>query len=292
MLAITGITGHTGHFLIDELVKAQYRGKLKCLVRRRSKAEHLYKSGLNAEIVEGSLESEDILRVLLRDVETVIHIAGIHHSCQILRIGRECGVKRFILVHTTGMYSRFKAASQGYIQIENQIVPHMHEWNITILRPTMIFGDMCDYNISKFIRYVDRFPILPIVGGGDALIQPVNARDLAKGIYQVLRTEQCCGKAYDLSGEKAITLHQLYRMIGECLNTRRWIVSVPMWLCVLGAQLLKGCTLGRFDLIEKVQRMGEDRAYSHAMAVEDFGYSPEPFEIGLKRECEEYLASK
>ena len=292
MLAVTGITGHTGGFLIEELVKNQYPGKVKCLVRTKAKAEGLLNSGLDVEIVEGNLESEDALRQLLRNVDTVIHIAGIHYSSDILRIGNECGVRRFILIHTTGIYSKYKAASQEYIRIEKQITPQMKEMNITILRPTMIFGDVCDHNISKFISYVDKLLILPIVSGGRTRIQPVNARDLAQGIWKALQTEQCCGKAYDLSGEKAITLRQLYQMIGSYLDKRRCIVSFPMWLCVMGAYALKACSFGRIDVIEKVQRMGEDRAYSHAMAAEDFGYCPEPFEIGLKREVEEYVAKK
>lgn len=292
MLAITGITGHTGGFLWEELIRNQYSGKIRCLVRNPAKADRLLSKGLDAEIVEGTLQSEASVRELLREADTVIHIAGIRHSPGILRIGRECGVKRFILVHTTGMYSRFKAASREYIEIENRIAPLMEELNITVLRPTMIFGDLCDYNISKFIRFVDRLPVLPIVAGGKALVQPVNARDLARALYQVLMSENTRAKAYDISGEKPLSLRQLYRMIAEGLGKRRPIVSIPMWICVLGAYGLKLCSFGRLDLVEKVQRMGEDRAFSHTSAAEDFGYAPEPFAVGLKREVDAYLAGK
>ena len=292
MLAVTGITGHTGRFLIDELARAQYCGKIKCLVRTKSKADYLLKSGLNVEVIDGTLDSEKALEDLMKGVDTVVHIAGIKHSCDILRVGKLCNVRRFVLVHTTGIYSKFKAASNEYIKIEKAILPLMEEQNITIVRPTMIFGDICDYNVSKFIRFVDRMPILPIVGGGGSLVQPVNARDLAQGLFKILQTEKSCGKAYVLSGEKAITIRQLYRMIGKGLNKRRIIVGIPMWTCVLGARVIKACSNGRVDLVEKVQRMGEDRAYDHALATEDLGYSPEPFEMGLKREIEQYLARK
>lgn len=119
-------------------------------------------------------------------------------------------------------------ASQEYIEIECQVEPLMKEMNITILRPTMIFGDMCDYNISKFIRLVYRFSVLPVVAGGKATIQPVNARDLAKAIYLVLQTEKTCGRAYDLSGETIITIRKLYKMISKRLGKRRVIISFSM----------------------------------------------------------------
>lgn len=292
MLAVTGITGHTGRHFIDTLVKNQYRGKIRCLVRTKAKADYLVSSGLDTELVEGSLESEKAIRELLDGADAVVHIAGIHHSCEILRIGKECGVKRFILVHTTGMYSKFKAASEGYIQVENRVAPLMEEQNVTILRPTMIFGDLCDYNISKFIRFVDKLPVLPIVAGGKALVQPVNARDLAQAIYKALQSENNCGKGYDISGEHALSIRQLYRMIAKCLGVRRLIISIPMWLCVLGANMLRLCSLGKIDIVEKVQRMGEDRAYGHEAAVADLGYEPEPFAVGLQREVDAYLAGK
>lgn len=256
MLAVTGITGHTGRFFTEELISRKHQGRIKCLVRTPSKAQHLHSSGLDIEIITGHLGSETSLRALLKDADTVVHIASIHYSPEILRIGRECGVKRYIFVHTTGIYSKFKAASQEYIRIENQIAPYMEQMNITILRPTMIFGDLCDHNISKFIRFVDRMPVLPVVAGGKALIQPVNARDLAQGIIKALQTDHSRGKAYDLSGQQAITIRQLYQMIGSCLGASKPIISIPMWLCVPSAYALKLASLGRVDVIEKVQRMG------------------------------------
>ena len=292
MLAVTGITGHSGRFFLNQLVAGAYQGQIRCLVRTMSKAEGLLASGLDVELVEGSLDDEATVRKLLTGVETVVHIANIHYSPRILRIGKELGVKRFVLVHTTGIYSKFKSASAEYIDIEQQIQPMMQDLNVTILRPTMIFGDLNDYNISKFIRFVDTFPILPVVGNGGSLVQPVNARDLGKALYDVLSVEAAVGKAYDLSGEKALSIRQLYGTIADMLGKKRVIVNVPMGLCVLAAKVLRLVSFGKVDVIEKVQRMGEDRSYSHQAAAEDFGYAPETFEVGLRREVDAYVALK
>ena len=66
-------------------------------------------------------------------------------------------------------------------------------------------------------------------------------------------------------------------------------ISCPMWLGVAGAEAV--CFLLRKNrlLVEKVLRLGENRSFSHEKASRDFGYEPEKFEIGLKREVEEYL---
>ena len=290
MLVVTGSTGHTGRFFLKELAEGQYADRVRCMVRSSEKADAVCRILPNAETVTGSLDSEQDIQRLLTDADTVVHIANIRYSPDIIRIGRMCGVKRFVLVHTTGMYSKYKAASQGYIEIENQINPFMEELNITVVRPTMIFGDMCDHNVSKFIRFVDRFPVLPIVAGGNSLIQPVNARDLAKGIMQALKTEKSKGKAYILSGEKPVTVRQLYQMIGSLLGKKKLIIGIPMWMCVMGGVALKFFSLGRIDIVEKIQRMGENRAYSHDAATADLGYVPEAFDLGLCREVEEYIA--
>lgn len=290
MLAITGATGHTGRLFMKELISSRYPDRIRCMARSKEKAKYLQSICPNAEIIIGNLDSQQDMKQLFTGADTVVNIANIHYSPEIVRIGRECGVNRFVLIHTTGIYSKYKSASQSYIEVEKLLEPFMQECNITILRPTMIFGDLCDHNISKFIRFVDRFPILPIVAGGGSLIQPVNARDLAKGILLALAEEKSKGKAYDLSGEQAITVRQLYRMIETFLGKEKPIVGLPMWMCVMGARMLKLISLGRLDLIEKVLRMGEDRAYSHDSATKDFGYAPETFERGLQREVEEYIA--
>lgn len=289
MLAITGATGHTGRFFIKELETRQYNKPIKCLIRKPEKKQEIQSGLLDLSFVNGTLEDDESIRSLLKDADTVVHIANIHYSPKIIRIGRECGIKRFILVHTTGMYSKYKSASSGYLEIEKQIEPFLEELNITILRPTMIFGDLCDYNISKFIKFVDTFPILPIVAGGRAKVQPVNARDLAKALCDTLHHDITKGRAYNISGESAITLRELYKMIAACLEKKRIIISVPMWICVFAAKMLKFSTKGKYDLVEKVLRLDENRDYSHESATKDFGYKPEDFSIGLEREVKEYI---
>ena len=69
------------------------------------------------------------------------------------------------------------------------------------------------------------------------------------------------------------------------------ILPIPMGLCVGGAKTVRLLSSGKIDLVEKVQRMGECRAYSHEAATRDFGYAPERFEIGLRREVEAYRES-
>lgn len=157
----------------------------------------------------------------------------------------------------------------------------------------MIYGDLCDRNMSKFIKMVDKLRIMPVINGGNSLIQPVNARDLGHAFFTVMMSpENTADKAYDLSGEKPIKMIEVFKLISQELNKKTTYSSVPLGLGVLITRVLKIVTLGKIDYIERVQRMGEDRSYSHDHATNDFGYNTMPFEKGIQIEVQEYLKKK
>ena len=294
MLLVTGITGHTGRYFLQELIDHKYEGPIRCIVRETSDTSMLDNSGLNIEKVYGDLNNKDFVRKAVNGVDNIMHIYNIHHSSMIVEAAIENNAKRAILVHTTGIYSNFKYASQGYKDVEKKVTEMTSKSNcptkVTILRPTMIYGDLCDSNMSKFIRMIDRLRIMPVINGGKSLIQPVNARDLGKAFYTVLMSpEKTAEKAYDLSGEKPLQMIEVFKMISDSLNKKTIFVSIPLGFGVFWARVAKVFSLGKVDYVEKVQRMAEDRSYSHADAKKDFNYNPMSFEDGIQIEAEQYI---
>ena len=157
----------------------------------------------------------------------------------------------------------------------------------------MIYGDMCDHNMSKFIRGIDRYPVFPVIDHGHNLIQPVNARDLGRAYYDVLvAPDKTSDATYDLSGKEPMQLVEVLGLIRSLLGSRARFFNVPRWLALLGARILKVISLRRVDAVERVLRMGEDRTCSHEEATLDFGYSPMSFQDGIRIEIDEYLRSR
>lgn len=294
IIAVTGITGHTGRFFLKELEEHKFSGKVRCLVRKTSNTELLDKSSLDIDKVVGVNDEYNDLLALTKNVDVVMHIYSIRHSVNVLKTAIENKVPRVVMVHTTGVYSKYKMASGEYKEIEAEIESILmnNSIDVTILRPTMIFGDMCDHNIHKFISMVDKLPIMPEIDRGAGKIRPVNARDLAKAYYTVCMLKGLPERYYDLSGEKSLTLHELFDEIAKYLGKGIRHASCPMWLGVIGAKFIKSVSLGHIDFVEKVLRMGENRDYDHTLAKRDFAYNPEPFSVGLKREVEEYMNRK
>ena len=294
MLLVTGITGHTGRYFLQELIDHKYEGRIRCIVRETSDTSMLDNSWLNIEKVYGNLNDKEFIKKAMSGVDNIIHIYNIHHSPMIVESAIENNVKRAILVHTTGIYSNFKYASQGYKDVEMTVSELTADSNcptkVTILRPTMIYGDLCDSNVSKFIKMIDKFRIMPVINGGKSLIQPVNARDLGKAFYSVLTSpEKTTGKAYDLSGEKPLQMIEVFKMISDNLNKKTIFVNVPLGFGVFIARLAKVFSLGKVDYVEKVQRMAEDRSYSHQEAKGDFYYKPMSFQDGIQIEVKQYI---
>lgn len=292
MLLVTGLTGHTGKFFLEELIKNKYEGQIRCIVRSSSDTSLIDRSGLNIEKVVGDIDDTIFLNQCMSGVEKIIHITNIRYTLKIIEVAIKNKVDQAICVHTTGVYSKFKAASDEYKIIENKLEHLVNESDIqlTILRPTMIYGDLCDHNISKFIKMIDTFRVFPVIDHGKGMIQPVNARDLGKAYYSALMTpKENLQSAYILSGEKPVSLLDTLQKISNNLGKKTIFFSVPLVIGVFLARVLKVISIGHIDYVEKVQRMAEDRCFSHEEANNDLGFNPESFESGLKRETTEYL---
>ena len=292
ILAVTGITGHSGSFMLQQLIDNDFEGTLRCLVRESSNTKALDESGLKVEKVVGSTKNADDMLRFVSGADTVMHISGIWETPLLLEaIEKSGGDPHILLVHTSGIFSKHKMASEVYKNIEAGMEKYYAAgMNITILRPTMIFGDMRDHNISKFIRMVAKLPVMPEVDRGAALIQPVNARDLGQAYYKACMHGALPERSYIVSGERPVSIHELCTLIGEYIGKKTRFISIPMGLAVFCAKVI--CVLtGKKDrlLVEKVLRLGEDRSFSHEPAARDFGYEPEKFETGLRREAEEFL---
>jgi nucleoside-diphosphate-sugar epimerase len=292
MLLVSGITGHTGRYFLQQIIDHKYEGPIRCIVRETSDTSLLENTELNIQKVVGDIHDEAFLDECMKGVDTILHIVNIRHTLRILNAAVRNNVKRAICVHTTGIYSKFRIASEEYVIIENQIrdILLRYDIKVTILRPTMIYGDVCDRNISKFIKMVDHIRIFPVINKGKSLIQPVNARDLGKAYYETLMMPVEKAKSeYILSGEKPITMLEALNLISKNIGKKTIFVSFPLGVGVFLAKTLKIFTFGGIDYIERVKRMSEDRSFSHEEASKDFSYTPEPFEIGIAREVKEYL---
>ena len=292
-LAVTGITGHSGGFFLEEIEKANFSGTVRALVRIGSDTSRINASHLKIESVIAKLDDDQSLQKAFAGCDTVLHIAHVGFSEAVVKAAVKSGVKWCILVHTTGSFSRFKSASVGYKSIEERLRTTGNNIAITILRPTMIYGTRADRNMFKLIDYLYRHRLFPIFGNGRNLLQPVHARDLGRAYHLVLanqpRTEN---RDYNLSGGDALPYSRIVEIVAAKLGKRVILVRIPMGLSIILARLYNYFVKSAKISVEQVIRMREDKDFSHEAARCDFGYDPICFTQGIADEVYEYLALK
>ena len=295
-ILVTGVTGKSGLCFFKECYTDKREDfEFTFLVRSKEKGQLLKAMYENTNIAYGSLDDNVQMSSILKqgNYDTLLHIAGIQKSLNLVKLAVKNGVKWLILVHTTGIYSKYKAAGEEYRQIEKQIRETISGTGIalTILRPTMIYGDLNDENVAVFMKMVYKLRLFPVVNHAEYELQPVWCGDLGKAYYQVLTTpERTKDKEYNLSGGKPIMLIDMFKTMATMLNVSNKYVNVPFWLAYSGAVLLYAISFSKFDFREKVQRLVEPRVYNHDEATRDFGYNPVSFEVGVKEEVESFLS--
>ncbi|MCR5831182.1 MAG: hypothetical protein K6G67_03445 [Lachnospiraceae bacterium] len=301
ILAITGITGKSGQAFAyrleqnQEKIRKMFPGGIRLLLHKERERDKDILPSFDVQCMYGDLEDELFLGEAFLGVDTIVHIAGIHWSRQIVHAAANNFVRRMICVHTTGIYSKYKEAGEEYRNIDDFVYMMSKSKNIilTILRPTMIYGTINDHNVASFIRMVDKLPFMPVVNNAEYELQPVHFADLGKAYYDVLVSEKITGgHDYILSGGEEITLRDMLIEMGAYLSKRMRFVSVPFPIAYAGAWFFYLVSIGKIDLREKVQRLCEPRVYPHEEASRDFGYDPRTFRSAIGDEVREYLEAK
>ena len=145
----------------------------------------------------------------------------------------------------------------------------------TILRPTMIYAEGLDGNVTRLARLIARLGVLPLSGAGEGLRQPVHADDLAAAALTVAATPATHDKAYDLPGGETLSYRDLVRRLFEAQGRKPRILHVPpaLWRLGLGlaSPLLPGATAAMGD------RMAENLTFDAGPAQRDFGWAPRAF---------------
>ncbi|MDR3541195.1 MAG: NAD(P)H-binding protein [Desulfosporosinus sp.] len=280
MLFITGITGLTGRYLYEILIEKGVKEKnIRCMVRETSDYSWLVKAGV--EVCFGDAYSRDDLSRCMKGATRVIHLVNIRCVPQVIEACKISGVRRVILISTTGIYSKFNAYGEQYRKLERELVESSLDY--TIIRPTMIYGNKRDKNIHRLINVAKRTPIFPIIGTGANLFQPIYAKDLAQAIYNAVVRDISVNKAYDVSGKYPISYQEMLAEIYKNLDKSPIFLHVPFLLAQVAAKI--GDAIPRLLVnSERVNRLKEDKDYDHSLAKAELDFNPLSFQEGVRNE--------
>jgi nucleoside-diphosphate-sugar epimerase len=145
----------------------------------------------------------------------------------------------------------------------------------TILRPTLIYTEGRDRNISRLARLIDRYGILPLAGAGTGKRQPVHAEDLAIGALRAATSPAAQNRDYNLPGGETLTYREMCERIFEGLGRRPRIVSIPPKVWFVASKLVGPFMPGITPTMGS--RMSEDLTFDPGQARRDFFWQSRDF---------------
>lgn len=147
----------------------------------------------------------------------------------------------------------------------------------TVLRPTLIWGEGRDRNVSRLAAWIRRLGFLPLPVFATGMRQPIRARDVAAAMLAALVRPASAGHRLDLPGGETLAYDQMARRIAAAVRPPGRILRIPgtatRWLA-------KGAE--RFGVVgtgatAALSRLREDLVFPGTTAVEALGIRPAGF---------------
>ncbi len=292
-LLIFGARGNTAYNFLKILEKEKFNKEISIVSRDKTKNDYFRKFNLKLNILNGDIKDKIFLEKCFHNIDTVINLANMENSPNIVYFGSIKKVKWFILVHSTMIYSNYKSKFiLNRIKIERDILKNNK--NVTILRPTMIYGNNRDINISKLIKFLDNYRFFPIFGDGKNLLQPIYIQDLSKAYFDVIKNKnKTFNKSYNLAGKNNIEYLRMLKLIESQLEKKMFFFKIPINLSIVLVNFFNLFLFGKFPINQsQVKRQSEDKTFDTTNAEIDFNFTSRLFEEGLKLQIREYNKSK
>jgi uncharacterized protein YbjT (DUF2867 family) len=262
-IAITGGTGFVGIHTSRALAAAGHQLRLLARgTRRGPRPEGV--EWVRADVVEGQGLTEAV-----RGCDTVVHLVAIirekgrqtfervnaRGTANVVRAAAEAGVSHLVHLSAIGVdpdprYPYLASKWEGEQAVIGGRVPS------TVLRPSLIFGPG-DGFFTMLARLIRLNPVIPVVGDGRALFQPIAATDLAR-IITLCVERGASRQVHEVGGPDHLTYEEIIDVIRiETGRIRRPKVHVPVPVMLPVAALLEKVlpnppvTPGQLRLLEK-----------------------------------------
>lgn len=288
MILVTGGTGFLGKNLLKKLIHEKIL--FRCLVRDRKKID----DNSRVEIIEGDILDRGILDKATKDVDTVIHLAAIIKSgdnSDLVRVNVDgtrnlvdaCitnGVKRIIYISSLdaglkdiSIYGKTKGIAEDIIKSSNT--------DYVILRPALIYGKGSK-DICLLAELIKRYPVIPVFGDGEGLLQPVYVDDVCDIIIKLIKDRNIKNKIYYIAGEEAISLNNLIDKIAGLFSKRVIKIHIPLWVLWLPLRVYNLFEKKSLINYKSLSILSMDKVCGIGEARGDLNFNPINLEGGLK----------
>jgi nucleoside-diphosphate-sugar epimerase len=277
--AVIGATGIVGGHIVNHLVS---RGERPIALSRSIRS-----STMNVEWFEGDLNAPEKLE--LPAISTLYCTANVGLLAVALPYFPRDQLTRAVAFTSTSIITKAESELRSeresvrlWAESERQFILACERLGIqwTILRPTLIYDEGRDANVTRLSRLIEKIGFMPLAGAGSGLRQPVHAEDLALGAIAAAASSDAKNKIYALAGTDTITYREMVGRIFDGMQRSRRIVAIPapLWRAAfaLTAPFISNANVAMGN------RMSIDMIFDVAPAVKDFGWNPREFRPKFK----------
>lgn len=297
MILITGATGYIGRHLVVRLVAQGERPR--CLVRDTQRAASILPAD-KVEFVQGNTTQPDSLGAAMRGVDTVVHAAfltadrkqsaGNHYqetnvqgTANVIKAAQDAGVKRIIEMSGLGTKpDKPGSYMQGRYLAEKMLKESGFDW--TIIQPSVLFGKDAPF-IKGLSNLIHTAPVVPLIGGGKIMFQPIYVEDVVTVVIKVLDDPaRTAGKTYTIGGPEYYSFTQIIDALLRAMHKTRIKVYAPTPLVGIGAALMEA-VLPKPPLTRAAMTLFSFDNTTDLDSVErDFGFKPLSFALYLEEQ--------
>jgi uncharacterized protein YbjT (DUF2867 family) len=287
LVTIFGGSGFLGRHIVRALAKDGWR--IRVAVRRPNTALFLTPMGRvgQIQIVKADVRDDASVLMALRGADAAINLVGVLYqsgsarfeaihvegAARIARTASDLAIRRLLHVSALGIdrnqHSRYAQTKLSGEQRVREAFP-----TATIFRPSVMFGPEDDF-FNRFAWLARLSPVLPLIGGGKTLFQPVFAGDVARAAAIALNDPSTAGKTYELGGPEVMSLKEVMQLVLRETRRRRILVRVPFALARIKAVVL-GMLPKPLLTLDQVRLLETDNTVSQGAATfQDLGIRPE-----------------
>ena len=284
---ITGGTGALGERLVDRLHRENYH----LIVLTRRKPAQL--SANNVNYIVGDLTDPETYAFVFKkeQIDAVIHMAAVTHTNEgalyyrintqgtemLVNLAEHSGSKRFIFMSTRAVAVDGGDYSNSKRLAEEAVMKSSLDW--VILRPAEIYGLSKGEAIGRLLSLIEKYPVIPVVGGGSCTFAPVHVDDVIEAIVRLLERQTCRRKIYNLSGPEEITCFDLIRKFENIRKVRRFAVHIPVCTMKIVAELISwGGSKHPFIVKDQIPRLLSRKSADISLARQDLDFNPAPID--------------
>src|SRR5205823_709100 len=205
------------------------------------------------DVIEGDLAEPATLAAAVAGSDAVVHLGAATSSGRLdpavayrvnvggasalIAAARAAGCPRIVVMSTQHVH----LPRPGLYGVTKRVADRLFlasGLDVTILRPSLVYGPGARGVFVKLAGLVRRLPVIPVIGPGTWHLRPVFLDDLIDLVVATLARPDLAGRTYDVGGPDLVMYNEFLAAICRALGRRCRRVRLPIGVSFVLASVL------------------------------------------------------